>query len=28
LLADGHMLIEGMPGLAKTTAAKSIAEAV
>jgi MoxR-like ATPase len=28
LLADGHMLIEGMPGLAKTTAAKSVAEAV
>ena len=28
LLADGHMLIEGMPGLAKTTAAKSIAAAV
>jgi len=26
LLADGHMLIEGMPGLAKTTAAKAIAE--
>lgn len=28
LLADGHMLIEGMPGLAKTTAAKSVAEVV
>jgi len=26
LLADGHVLIEGMPGLAKTTAAKAIAE--
>ncbi len=26
LLSDGHMLIEGMPGLAKTTAAKAIAE--
>ncbi len=25
LLADGHVLIEGMPGLAKTTAAKAIA---
>lgn len=28
LLCDGHMLIEGMPGLAKTTAAKTLAEAV
>ena len=28
LLADGHMLIEGMPGLAKTTAAKAVAEGV
>ena len=26
LLADGHILIEGMPGLAKTTAAKALAE--
>ena len=26
LLAEGHMLIEGMPGLAKTTAAKAVAE--
>jgi len=26
LLADGHMLIEGMPGLAKTTAAKAFAD--
>lgn len=25
LLCDGHMLIEGMPGLAKTTAAKTLA---
>ncbi len=25
LLCDGHMLIEGMPGLAKTTAAKALA---
>ncbi|HVY55536.1 MAG TPA: MoxR family ATPase [Thermodesulfobacteriota bacterium] len=28
LLCDGHMLIEGMPGLAKTTAAKTLAEAL
>lgn len=28
LLCDGHMLIEGMPGLAKTTAAKKLAEAL
>lgn len=28
LLCDGHMLVEGMPGLAKTTAAKTLAEAV
>src|SRR6202453_2649992 len=28
LLCDGHILIEGMPGLAKTTAAKSLAEGV
>ena len=28
LLADGHMLIEGMPGLAKTTAAKALAEGI
>ena len=26
LLASGHMLIEGMPGLAKTTAAKAVAD--
>ncbi len=28
LLADGHILIEGMPGLAKTTAAKALAEGI
>ncbi len=28
LLCDGHMLIEGMPGLAKTTAAKTLAQAL
>ncbi len=28
LLCDGHMLIEGMPGLAKTTAAKTLAAAL
>lgn len=28
LLADGHVLIEGMPGLAKTTAAKAIAQGI
>ena len=28
VLADGHVLIESVPGLAKTTAAKAIAEAV
>src|ERR1700722_4899171 len=28
LLCDGHMLIEGMPGLAKTTAAKTLAEGI
>ena len=28
LLCDGHILIEGMPGLAKTTAAKALAEGV
>jgi MoxR-like ATPase len=28
LIADGHMLIEGMPGLAKTTAAKAVAEGI
>lgn len=28
LIAGGHVLIEGMPGLAKTTAAKAIAEGI
>jgi MoxR-like ATPase len=28
LISDGHMLIEGMPGLAKTTAAKVVAESI
>src|SRR5580692_3611337 len=28
LLCDGHILIEGMPGLAKTTAAKALAGGV
>lgn len=28
LLADGHILIEGMPGLAKTRSAKAIAEGI
>jgi len=28
LLSDGHLLVEGMPGLAKTTAIKTMAEAV
>lgn len=28
LLADGHILIEGMPGLAKTRAAKAIADGI
>lgn len=28
LLADGHLLIEGMPGLAKTTSAKALADAI
>lgn len=28
LLSNGHMLIEGMPGLAKTTAAKAISEGI
>ncbi|PCJ25242.1 MAG: AAA family ATPase [Rickettsiales bacterium] len=28
LIANGHMLIEGMPGLAKTTAAKAIADGI
>lgn len=28
LLADGHILIEGMPGLAKTSAAKAVADGI
>lgn len=28
LLSDGHMLVEGMPGLAKTTAVKSLAQGI
>ncbi len=28
LIADGHILIEGIPGLAKTTAVKTVAEAI
>ncbi|MBT5539979.1 MAG: MoxR family ATPase [Alphaproteobacteria bacterium] len=28
LLCDGHLLIEGMPGLAKTTAAKALANSI
>ena len=28
LLCDGHLLIEGMPGLAKTTAVKALAESI
>ncbi|OJW50267.1 MAG: AAA family ATPase [Alphaproteobacteria bacterium 41-28] len=28
LLADGHVLIEGMPGLAKTTAAKALTQGI
>jgi MoxR-like ATPase len=28
LLSDGHLLVEGMPGLAKTTAIKALAEAL
>ena len=28
LVSDGHMLIEGLPGVAKTTAAKAIAESI
>lgn len=28
LIADGHMLIEGMPGLAKTTATKALADSI
>lgn len=28
LLSDGHLLVEGLPGLAKTTAVKTLAEAI
>ncbi len=28
LLSEGHLLVEGMPGLAKTTAVKALAEAI
>ena len=28
LLANGHVLLEGVPGLAKTTAVKTLAQAV
>ena len=28
LIADGHILLEGMPGLAKTTAVKAVADAI
>jgi len=28
VVSEGHMLVEGMPGLAKTTAVKSLAEAI
>ena len=28
MLCDGHLLVEGMPGLAKTTAVKALAEAI
>ena len=28
LLADGHVLVEGLPGLAKTTAIKALADCV
>ena len=28
LVSDGHLLVEGMPGLAKTTAVKALAEAI
>src|SRR3984885_8373903 len=28
LLADGHILIEGMPGLAKTRSAKAVADGI
>ena len=28
LLCDGHLLLEGLPGLAKTTAVKTLAETI
>jgi MoxR-like ATPase len=28
LISEGHLLVEGMPGLAKTTAVKALAEAI
>ena len=28
LVSEGHLLVEGMPGLAKTTAVKALAEAI
>ena len=28
LLSDGHLLVEGLPGLAKTTAVKALSEAI
>ena len=28
LLSNGHLLVEGMPGLAKTTAVKALSEAI
>jgi len=28
LVSNGHVLVEGMPGLAKTTAVKALAEAI
>ena len=28
LIADGHILIEGIPGLAKTTAVKTVSDAI
>ncbi len=28
LIADGHVLVEGIPGLAKTTAIKTVAQAI
>ena len=28
LIADGHILVEGIPGLAKTTAIKTVSDAI